>query len=49
MSLKCSVMNCSKELKKDEGKVIAGKLYCIDCAVFLLKEELLKAGLPYFR
>ena len=46
MSRKCSVLNCQKELKEGEGKIIAGKLYCVECAVFLLKEELFKAGIP---
>lgn len=41
----CSIINCGKELKEGEGKVIAGKLYCTECAIALIKEELSKAGL----
>ncbi|MHA1278668.1 MAG: hypothetical protein ACTSQI_12740 [Candidatus Helarchaeota archaeon] len=44
MTRKCSVMNCQRELKEGEGKVIAGKLYCTECAIFIIKEELFKAG-----
>ncbi len=43
---RCSILNCGKILQEGEGKIIAGKLYCIECAVFLLKEELIKHGLP---
>lgn len=46
MTRKCSVVNCQKELKADEGRTIGGKLYCTECAVFIIKEELFKAGLP---
>jgi hypothetical protein len=40
----CSIINCGKELKEGEGKVIEGKLYCAECAIALIKEELSKAG-----
>ncbi len=46
MTRKCSVLNCQKILGENEGKVIAGKLYCTQCAVFIIKEELFKAGVP---
>jgi hypothetical protein len=46
MIRKCSVLNCQKELKENEGKVIGGKLYCTECAIFIIKEELFKLGLP---
>ncbi|NVM55383.1 MAG: hypothetical protein HWN66_16875 [Candidatus Helarchaeota archaeon] len=49
MSYKCSVMNCQKELKEGEGKIIGGKPYCTECAIFLIKEELFKAGIPRLR
>ncbi len=38
-------MNCQKDLKEGEGKVIGNKLYCTNCAILILKEELAKAGL----
>jgi superfamily II helicase len=41
----CSIINCGKELREGEGKVIDGKLYCAECAIALIKEELSKAGL----
>jgi hypothetical protein len=41
----CSIINCGKELKEGEGKVIEGKLYCAECAIALIKEELSRAGL----
>ncbi|MHA1266231.1 MAG: hypothetical protein ACTSRS_13445 [Candidatus Helarchaeota archaeon] len=49
MPRRCSVINCQKELKDGEGKEIGGKLYCDQCAIFLIKEELFKAGLPRLR
>ena len=42
---KCSIINCGKELEEGEGKVIQGKLYCTECAIALIKQELSKAGL----
>ncbi|NVM29775.1 MAG: hypothetical protein HWN65_13105 [Candidatus Helarchaeota archaeon] len=45
MNRKCSVMNCQKELKEGEGRILGDKIYCTECAIILIKEELAKAGL----
>ncbi|MHC1591090.1 MAG: hypothetical protein ACXQS8_03320 [Candidatus Helarchaeales archaeon] len=38
---RCCVVNCNKEVKEGEYKIIDGKIYCIECAVLMFTSMLL--------
>ncbi|NVM00704.1 MAG: hypothetical protein HWN67_00090 [Candidatus Helarchaeota archaeon] len=46
MEKRCSVVNCQKEVKEGQYKVIKGKIYCIQCAILVYREALGNMGVP---